>query len=132
MGTVVSGAEMAISEKRLRLMPEEVFAGAVAGSLTVITEQAGCFGDFQAGDKWLFYLERDTKTESLLLQYNSPTRPIADAQAQIGTLRRLAHINDSGIIMGHVTEPIWKDNKWETSIPPTDHKDYCQTRGKRP
>jgi hypothetical protein len=122
IGTVVSVAEIANNEKQLRLMPEEVFAGAVAGSLTVTTDQAGCFGGFQAGDKWLFYLQRDTKTKSLLLKYNSPTRLIADAQAQIDTLRRLAHINDSGIIMGQVTEPIWKDNKWETSIPLTDHK----------
>jgi len=33
----------------------------------------------------------------LLLKYNSPTRPIADAQAQIEALPRLAH-QDSGII----------------------------------
>jgi hypothetical protein len=122
IGTVVSVAETANSEKRLRLMPEEVFAGTVAGSLTVTTEQGGCFGDFQSGDKWLFYLQRDSKTKSLLLKYNSPTRPIADAQAQIETLRRLAQINDSGIIVGQVTEPIWNDNKWETSITVTDHK----------
>ncbi len=122
IGTVVSVAEMANSEKRLRLMPEEVFAGTVAGSLTVTTDQGGCFRDFQAGDKWLFYLQRDTKTKSLLLKYNSPTRPIADAQAQIEILRRLAQINDSGIIMGQVREPIWNDNKWETSIPLTDHE----------
>jgi hypothetical protein len=122
IGTVVSVTEIANNEKRLRLMPEEVFAGRVAGSLTVTTEQGGCFGDFQVGDKWLFYLQQDTKTKALLLKYNSPTRPIADAQAQIETLRRLGRINDSGIIMGQVTEPIWNDNKWETSIPLTDHK----------
>ena len=67
-------------------------------------DQGECFGDFQAGDKWLFYLQRDPKTKSLVLEYNSPTRPIADAQAQIEILRRLAQIKDSGIIMGQVTE----------------------------
>ncbi len=122
VGTVVSVAEIANSEKRLRLMPEEVFAGTVAGSLTVTTDQGGCFGDFQAGDKWLFYFQRDTKTKSLLLKYNSPTRPIADAQPQIEILRRMAQLTDSGIIMGQLTEPIWNDNKWETSIPLADHK----------
>lgn len=122
VGTVVSVGEIANSEKRLRLMPEEVFAGTVAGSLTVTTDQGGCFGDFQAGDKWLFYLQRDTKTKSLLLKYNSPTRPIADAQPQIEILRRMAQVTDSGIIMGQLTEPIWNDNKWETSIPLADHK----------
>src|SRR5271169_1085973 len=122
IGTVVSVTETANSEKRLQLMPEEVFFGAVAGSLTVTTDQGECFGDFQAGDKWLFYLQREPKTKSLLLKYASPTRPIADAQAQIEILRRLAHLNGSGIIMGEVTEPIWNDNKWETSIPVPDHK----------
>jgi hypothetical protein len=121
-GTVVSVTETANGEKRLQLMPEEVFSGAVAGSLTVITDQGECFGDFQAGDRWLFYLQRDPKTKSLLLKYASPTRPIADAQAPIEILRRLAHLNGSGIIMGEVTEPIWNDNKWETSIPVPDHK----------
>jgi hypothetical protein len=128
IGTVVSVAEIANGEKRLRLMPEEVFAGAVAGSLTVTTEQAGCFGDFQAGDKWLFYLQRDTTTKSFLLKYNTPTRPIADAQAQIELLRRLAQIKDLGIIMGQVSEPIWKDNKWETSTPLADHKIIAKQR----
>lgn len=122
IGTVVSVTETANKERRLQLMPEEVFSGRVTGSLTVTTDQGECFGDFQAGDKWLFYLQRDTKTKSLLLKYSSPTRPIADAQAQIDMLRRLAQINDSGIIQGQVTEPIWNDNKWETSIPVSDHK----------
>jgi hypothetical protein len=122
VGTVVSVSEIANSEKRLRVMPEEVFAGTVAGSLTVTTDQGGCFGDFHAGDKWLFYLQRNTKTKPLLLKYNSPTRPIADAQAQVEMLRRLAQTNDSGIIMGQLTESIWNDNKWETSIPLTHHR----------
>lgn len=122
IGTVVSVASSGNREKRLRLMPEEVFAGTAAGPVTVTTDQGRCFGDFHAGDRWLFYLQRETKTNSLLLKYNSPARPIADAQAQIDTLRRLAQMNDSGIIMGQVTEPIWKGNKWETSIPLSDHK----------
>lgn len=41
-------------------------------------------------------------------EYNSPTRPIADAQAQIEILRRLAQIKDSGIIMGQVTREKFK------------------------
>jgi hypothetical protein len=122
IGTVVSATETANGEKRLQLMPEEVFSGTVAGSLTVTSDQGECFGDFQAGDKWLFYLQRDPRTKSLLLKYASPTRQIADAQAQIEILRRLAHLNGSGIIMGQVTEPIWTDNKWDTSIPVPDHK----------
>lgn len=121
-GTVVSVTEATGKERRLELMPEEVFSGRVTSLLTVATKQGECFGDFQAGDKWLFYLRRDTNTKSLLLDYASPTRPTADAQAQIDILRRLAQMNDSGIIMGQVTEPIWNDNQWETSIPVADHK----------
>jgi hypothetical protein len=105
IGTVVSVTETANSEKRLQLMPEEVFSGSAAGSFTVTTGQGECFGDFQAGDKWLFYLQRAPKTKSLFLNYASPTRPIADAQEQIGILRRLQHLSGSGIIMGQVTEP---------------------------
>jgi hypothetical protein len=122
IGTVLSVTETANTEKRLQVMPEEVFSGRFAGSLTVTTDQGECFGDFEAGDKWLFYLQRDAKTKSLVLKYASPTRPIGGAPAQIDILRRLAQINDSGIIMGQVREPIWNDNKWETSIPVPDHK----------
>jgi hypothetical protein len=128
IGTVVSVTETANSEKRLQLMPEEVFSGTVAGSLTVTTDQGECFGDFQVGEKWLFYLQRAPKTKLLLLKYASPTRPIADAQAQIEILRRLAHLNGSGIIRGEVTEPIWNGNKWETSIPVPDHKIIAKQR----
>src|ERR1700693_1964358 len=43
IGTVLSVTETANSEKRLQLMPEEVFSGTVAGSLTVTTDQGECF-----------------------------------------------------------------------------------------
>jgi hypothetical protein len=59
IGTVVSVTETANSETRLQLMPEEVFSGTVAGSLTVTSDQGECFGDFQAGDEWLFYFQKD-------------------------------------------------------------------------
>lgn len=121
-GTVVSVTETTGNERRLELIPEEVFSGRVTGLLTVATKQGECFVDFQAGDKWLFYLRRDTRTKSLLLDYASPTRPTADAKVQIDILRRLAQMNDSGIITGQVTEPIWNNNQWKTSIPVADHK----------
>jgi Carboxypeptidase regulatory-like domain len=57
-----------------------------------------------------------------LLAYGSPSEPITDAQAEIALLRRLAQMNDSGTIMGQVIQPIWNDNKWETSIPVPDCK----------
>jgi Carboxypeptidase regulatory-like domain len=122
VGSVVSVTEVTDTERRLQLMPEEVFSGNADGLLTVNTSQGACLGDFQAGDKWLFYLQRDTKTKALLLSYGSPTRPIADAQKEISLLRRLVQMDNSGIIMGQVTEPIWNDNKWERSIPVPDYK----------
>ena len=122
IGSVVSATEITDTERRLQVMPEEVFSGNADGLLTVTTSQGACFGDFQPGDKWLFYLKRDTKTKALLLSYGSPTRLIADSQAQIALLRRLIQMNDSGIIMGKVIQPVWNDNKWETSIPVANHK----------
>jgi hypothetical protein len=122
VGSVVSVTEITETERRLRLVPEEVFFGDTDGLLTVNTSQGACLGDFQAGDKWLFYLQRDTKTKALLLSYGSPTRPISDAQKEIALLRRLVQMDDSGIILGQVTEPIWNDNKWERSIPVPNYK----------
>jgi hypothetical protein len=122
VGSVVSVKEVTDTDRRLQLMPEEVFFGNSDGLLTANTSQGACLGEFQAGDKWLFYLQRDPKTKALLLSYGSPTRPIAEAQKEIPLLRRLTQMNDSGIIMGHVTRPISNDNKSETSIPVADHK----------
>jgi len=122
VGSVVSVIETTDTERRLQLLPEEVFFGNAHGLLTVNTSQGACIGDFQAGDKWLFYLERDPKTKALLLSYGSPTRPISDAQKEIALLRRLLQMDDSGIILGQVTEPIWNDNKWERSIPVPNYK----------
>ena len=103
VGSVVSVTEIADRERRLQLMPEEVFSGNADRLLTVTTNQGVCFGDFQVGDKWLFYLKRDTKTKALLLSYGSPSRLIADAKAEIALLRRLAQMDHSGIITGRVT-----------------------------
>jgi hypothetical protein len=122
VGSVVSVTEITDRERRLQLMPEEVFSGNADRLLTVTTNQGLCFGDFQVGEEWLFYLKRDTKTKALLLSYGSPTRPIADATADVALLRRLAQMDDTGIIIGQVTEPIWNDNRLETSIPVAEHK----------
>ena len=117
IGSVFSVTEISATERRLQLMPEEVFSGTAEGLLTVTTSQGACIGEFKTGDKWLFYLQRDTKTKTLLLSYGSPTRPIGDSQAQIALLRRLANMNDSGILTGRVMQSIWNDNKWEKSVP---------------
>ncbi len=122
IGSIASVTEITDTEKRLQLVPEEVFYGNADALLTVTTSQGACFGEIQTGDKWLFYLKRDNKSKVLLLPYGSPSEPITDAQAEIDLLRRLAQMNDSGIIMGQVTQPIWNDNRWETSIPVPDYK----------
>lgn len=121
-GSVVSATEITDTERRLELMPEEVFSGTADGLLTVTTSQGACLGEFQPGDKWLFYLQQDSETKALVLSYGNPTRPVADSQAQIALLRHLAQMNDSGIIMGRVNEPIWNDNKLETWIPVANYK----------
>jgi hypothetical protein len=100
IGSVVSATAITATEKRLQLVPEEVFDGNATGLVTVTTSQAACLGDIEPGDKWLFYLKRDDKTKILLLAYGSPSKPITDAQAEIALLRRLAQMNDSGTYHG--------------------------------
>jgi hypothetical protein len=89
-------------EKQIRLVPEEVFLGTPATPLSVLTSQAVCMREFKVGDRWLFYL-RKVKGEPIVLDYyGNDSLPIADAQNQIATLRRLAKIGNVGILRGRV------------------------------
>src|ERR1700704_5995522 len=62
IGSVLSASEISDREKRLLLVPEEVFSGIVPPELTVTTNQGDCLPDIQPGDRWLFYLQSDDKT----------------------------------------------------------------------
>ncbi|MGA8366975.1 MAG: carboxypeptidase regulatory-like domain-containing protein [Candidatus Acidiferrales bacterium] len=95
-------------EKKIQIVPEEVFLGAPVTPLTVLTSQGDCLGDLKVGDRWLFYL-RPKEGKPIVLDYGSGSRPIADAQDQISTLRRLKNIGNSGILRGQVVRGWWPD-----------------------
>ncbi len=105
-GTVISAVEISDRDKRLQLAPEEVFRGEPAGEVTAITDQACLHTEIRAGDRWLFYLNRDHKTNELILSFGGPSKPIAEAQQDIATLRHLVRLTDSGIFTGNVTRSI--------------------------
>jgi hypothetical protein len=120
-GSIVSVANAPENEKRLVLTPEEVFLGNVPAELTVTTNQGECLADnFQPGDHWLFYIQRQHNTDKFLLAYASGSAPIADAQKSISLLRRLSQMTNSGIISGYVTQPVWnsEDNADESRSAP--------------
>jgi hypothetical protein len=54
------------------------------------------------GDRWLFFLRLENGKPIVLDYYGNDSRPVADAQQQIETLRRLASIGDRGIVRGSV------------------------------
>lgn len=89
-------------EKQIELVPEEVFFGTPATALTVLTAQADCMREFKVGDRWLFYL-RKVEGEPLVLDYYAnDSLPVADAQNQIVTLRRLEKIGNVAVLRGKV------------------------------
>jgi Carboxypeptidase regulatory-like domain len=109
-GTVLSSTDISDTEKRLQVTPHEMFRGVTATQLTVVTEQDDCLPEFRAGEEWLFYLRRDEKAHSLVLAYGSLSKPIAEAQQEIDTLRRTSSMSDSGLIIGYVSHYVRDDS----------------------
>jgi hypothetical protein len=121
-GSVLSVIEISAMEKRLRLMPDEVFFDSIPGPLTVTTNQGACLPEMRAGDKWLFYLQRDDKTKALVLAYGSPSKPVVDAQEDIAMLRRLEQMADAGIITGNVRRQVWRKNHQDEPAPVASYR----------
>jgi len=91
-------------EKEIQIIPEEVFHGNPAKPLTVMTSQGACLPKLEVGDRWLFFL-RQEKGKPIVLDYGgNDSIPVADAQEQIETLRRLVSIGDFGIVRGQVMQ----------------------------
>jgi hypothetical protein len=100
-GFVRSSVELGDTDKLLQLVPDEVFVGDSSGA-TVITNQE-CLGtDIQAGDKWVFYLYRDPRSDKLILSYDGPSKPITKAEDDVSMLRNLGRLTDTGIIIGTI------------------------------
>lgn len=89
-------------EKRIQVIPEEVFHGEPTSPLTVLTSQAPCLPGLAVGDRWLFFLRKEDGKPIALDYYGNDSLPVARAQEQIETLRRLKTIGDFGILRGNV------------------------------
>lgn len=89
-------------EDKINIVPEEVFHGNPAPSLTVLTSQAACLPKLSVGDRWLFFLRKENGKPIVLDYYGNDSRPVADSRDQIDTLRRLEKIGDFGIVRGEV------------------------------
>src|SRR5271166_3559443 len=111
-GTVKSAFDIGETDKLLQLIPEEVFLGDSASEVMAVTDQACLRHEILGGQKWLFYLYRDTKTNGLVLGYDSPSKPIAEAQDDIVRLRHLRTLGDSGLLAGTLIRVVSK-NPWK-------------------
>ena len=104
-GTVKSAIDIGEADKLLQLVPDEVFVGDPAGEVMAITNQACLRREIRVGEKWLFYLYRNNQTNGLVLPYDSPSKPLEEAQQELGILRELSKLTDTGILVGHVGHP---------------------------
>jgi hypothetical protein len=111
-GTVRSVVELSDTDKQLQIIPDDVFVGAPIGEVTATVNQA-CLPEnqreIQPGDKWLFYLQSygfpgtDGTASELDLPFDSPSKPLAQAQDDVETLRHLARLTEhQSIITGNV------------------------------
>jgi hypothetical protein len=121
VGSVLSTIEISEMEKRVEITPHEIFLGDPPNQLVATTSQGACLPEIVPGDQWLFYLRRDEKTNELTLGYGDPIGPIADAQANINRLRRLAAMSGKGLITGFIQEAVHGDGETEY-IPVSNHK----------
>jgi hypothetical protein len=118
-GTVASSVEVGDTNKRLEIVPDEVFAGD-SSFATAITNQACLHTDIQAGDRWLFYLSGDPKSGSLVLGYDSPSKSMSEAEDDIAMLRDLGHLKNAGILIGTIEYLEVAENT--TPFPSDTHK----------
>lgn len=116
-GTVRSAIDIGDTDKLLQLIPDEVFLGDPVTEVLAVTNQGCLRREIRAGEKWLFYLNRNTKTDGLILGYDSPSKPITEAQADIERLRHLQNLTDSGLLSGTLTRIVSKD-PWKFSRVP--------------
>jgi carboxypeptidase family protein len=102
VGTISAVTPTKGSEKELHIIPDEVFKGEPTNPVIVLTSQGACFPEIRAGNHWLFYLLGGNPI--VLDYYGNVSRPVADAQQQLETLRRLGSIGENGILRGRVMQ----------------------------
>lgn len=100
------------NEKELQIMPEEIFHGKPPTPLTVLTSQGACLPNLAAGDRWLFFLRKEADKPIVLDYYGNDSRPIAQVEERVETLRRLKTMGDFGLLRGNVMHgPSYWDRK---------------------
>lgn len=102
VGAISAVTPVENGEKQIQLVPDEVFLGKPATDLTVLTSQADCMREFKVGERWLFYLREVEGKPIVLDYYANDSLPVADAQDQIATLRRLGKIGEFAVLQGQV------------------------------
>jgi hypothetical protein len=89
-GTVDSAVEISFTDKRLQIVPDEVFLGHATGAITATVNQA-CLPEglpeIKAGDKWIFYLRTNVNTADFWVISDSPSMPVSQARYDICLLR---------------------------------------------
>lgn len=120
----------------LNLVPEEVFSGAPSPTLTVQTSQGVCFPPLKAGDRWLFYLRKESNKPIVLDYYGNDSKPLTRAQNEVETLSHLQHIGNFGLIRGVVDDGGLHQGKPTTSVQvfarhQGTQKDYIATTDSR-
>jgi hypothetical protein len=115
-GTVLSATDISDFDKLLRLSPDESFVGVATGEVSAVVDQAcmpANLPEMLAGDKWLFYLQPGESADAFIVPFDSPSKPIEQAQVEIGLLRRVARLTDLGMVTGQVTRIVPKGKTWD-------------------
>lgn len=112
-GTVRSATNVSDTDKQLEIIPDEAFVGDKAVVTATVNE--ACLPnnkpEIKAGDQWLFYIRpkpyviettHRVATRGLEIPWYGPSKPVAEAEDDIATLRRMGELADDGILTGHV------------------------------
>jgi hypothetical protein len=101
VGTIYDITPADDDQETLLILPQEVFGGEPPIPVAETTSQKACLPKLIAGDRWLFLLDQRLGNP-IVLGYGNHSRPVAEAQEQIQTLRRLKKIGDFGLLRGDV------------------------------
>jgi Carboxypeptidase regulatory-like domain len=102
VGSISTISSIEDDEKKIQIVPEEIFHGNPPSPLTVFTSDAACLPRLAVGDRWLFFLRKEKGKPIVLDYYGNDSLPVADGKEQIETLRRLKNIGNFGIVRGYV------------------------------
>lgn len=111
-GTVKSAVQLNDTDKTVEFIPHEIFLGNSSGPITVRATEACLDDEIRVGDRWLVYAYKTPQDNSLILSYNSPSKPLEKTERSVILLRRLGALQNSGIVTGRVLREIWTEGHW--------------------